>query len=275
MSERYADDLRLSIEASSGDVEALAGYRPFAAGRVVAGPSTGRQRADVALFSGAHQPGSEVRARNSDCLLIPGDVDPQLAILVPPLASALAIWETLQLELGDAAVWTTGAPLSALVGQVALWRGACPGIALGSATNTQERHAAHVDWIDGSDQESAAASLAAAVASRPGFAAVDLSGHAEVIDVLLEAIPRWGRLLLAGPAGAPVTIDFYKNVHRKGIVMATTTVEPASIFDGGVHADARAQIGRAIAILRNPAMSASCRRLLGAQPGARHVSVAS
>ena len=60
---------------------------------------------------------------------------------------------------------------------------------------------------------------------------MELSGRAEVLDILLEMMPRWSRLLLAGPAGQPVTIDFYKNVHRKGAVIAAMDVEAGSIFD--------------------------------------------
>jgi len=96
---------------------------------------------------------------------------------------------------------------------------------------------------------------------------VDLSGRADVIDVLLEVIPRWGRLLLAGPAGTPVTIDYYRNVHRKGIVFATTVLEPSRVFDA--HSDVRSQVARACAILGNSRMAAQCSALLAYVPSAQ------
>lgn len=268
MSDRGGNDLRVRIDATSGDVAALAGYAPFASGRIA-------NSSDVALVPGVQIVDSELVVHPSECVRVPGPLDPSLGILAPALASALSLWETLRLELGDAAAWTTGGPLSGLVGQVALWRGACPGIELGAATDARELDERQTERVNWSDQDIATARLAELAARRPGFAAVDLSGRADVIDIFLEVIPRWGRLLLAGPAGAPVTIDFYKNIHRKGIVIAATTIEPAAIFTSSQDNAVLKQMGRAAAILRNPKMAARCRQLLGAMSSARQFSVAS
>jgi threonine dehydrogenase-like Zn-dependent dehydrogenase len=254
MPERPGESVRVRIEASSSGAAAPAGY---AAATLTKASTPGTR--SIVLVPGAHVPGSDVDANAADCLTLPVPLDPALAILVPPLAAALAVWETLRLEIGDAAVWTGSGPLSALVGQTALWRGACPGIELGSESSGV-LDARQVEHIELSDTE-AAARLAELVAARPGFAAVDLSGRADVIDVLLEVIPRWGRLLLAGPPGTPVTIDYYRNVHRKGIVLATTILEPSRVFDA--QSDARTQVARACAVLGNPRMAAQSRALLG------------
>ena len=226
----------------------------------------------MVLVRGIHSVDSEIRVSASDCVAIEGSIDPSLAVLVPSLAITLAFWNTLQLELGDAAVWTGGRSMSSLVGQAALWRGACPAIEIGPSTT--ERDATGVDTIDWTDAEAASARLAELVGRRPGFAAVDLSGRADVIDLLLEVIPRWGRLLLAGPPGPPVTIDFYRNVHRKGIVIASTTADSSRVFDARAGRDIRDQLPKAVQILRNEAMAAQCERLLGVIVRPAPVSVA-
>ena len=250
------------VEAVSGEVAALAGYQPFSAGRIAAA-ATAELRGRVVLIRGVHNLDSEIQVHLPECVLLP-DLGPAEAVLAPPLASALAVWRRLHLELGDAAVWTAGTPLSALIGQAALWWGAGTGIALGDAASmAPELPVQHAELVDWSDQDTATARFEKLIAGRPGFAAIDLSGRADVIDILLEVIPRFGRLLLAGPAGDPVTIDFYKNVHRKGIVLATTTIEPAVIFDAVGGADVRSELGRAAAILKNTRMVTHCRRLLG------------
>jgi hypothetical protein len=269
MSERSGESLRVRVEASAADASALSGYRPYAAGTLTRPGVPGTQR--TVLVPGAHASGSDVEAAASDCLTLPAALDPGIAVLVPPVAASLALWETLRLELGDAAVWTSGAPLSALVGQAALWRGACPGIELG-AESSGALDPRQIEHVELRDSEAASARLTQLVAVRPGFAAVDLSGRADVIDVLLEVIPRWGRLLLAGPAGTPVTIDYYRNVHRKGIVLATTTLEPSRVFD--LHSDVRSQVARACAVLGNPRMAAQCSVLLGLVPSVAGLSVA-
>jgi hypothetical protein len=76
---------------------------------------------------------SVVRVQDTACLAVATALDANQALALPPLAAALSLWETLHLELGDAAVFTSGSPLSALAGQVALWRGGWPVVELGPA----------------------------------------------------------------------------------------------------------------------------------------------
>jgi threonine dehydrogenase-like Zn-dependent dehydrogenase len=259
MSEPNRSELRVHIQATSHDVSALAGGRPFAVGRTGSALDSEGHRAETVLVRGTHTADSEVNIQTSECVVLAAPLSAGLAILVPPLASALALWETLRLELGDAVVWTTGHPLSALVGQVALWRGACPAIELGSPADARA-HSGTTEFVDSAEQEDAAKRLARLVGARPGFAAVDLSGRADLIDTLLEVMPQWSRLLLAGPPGAPLTIDFYKNVHRKGATIACTTIEPSRVFD--THSDVQQQVRRACEILRNPRLAQTCQALL-------------
>jgi hypothetical protein len=194
------------------------------------------------------------------CLAVAAALEVTRALALPPLAAALSMWESLRLELGDAAVFTAGGALSTLAGQVALWRGGCPVLELGPAGAGATPGITHVDWTD---PEEAARQLTGATGARPGFAAVELSGRAEVLDILLEMMPRWSRLLLAGPAGQPVTIDFYKNVHRKGAVIGAMDVEAGVVFDPVRGAAARALIPAATHILMNAHMAQTCLSLVG------------
>ena len=273
MSERFATEVRVRIDSTSDQVKALEGYESYAVGRLA---TAGTTRVDpvMVLVRGRHAVDSEAKVSSTDVVALSGSLDVSSALLVPPLATALALWNTLQLELGEAAVWTGGSPLSGLVGQVAVWRGACPAVELGPpATAGGDDAREQMDFIDWTDAESASAKLVDLAADTPGFAAVDLSGRADVIDSLLEAIPRWGRLLLAGPPGANVTIDFYKNVHRKGIIIASTVLEPAGVFDAA-HPEILTQVPRAIGVLSNSKMADRCSRLLGLSMARAAVSLA-
>ncbi len=59
--------------------------------------------------------------------------------------------------------------------------------------------------------------FAATLSAFPAVCAVELSGRAESVDLVLEAVPRYARVLFAGPLGDRLTIDYYVNVHRKGM----------------------------------------------------------
>jgi threonine dehydrogenase-like Zn-dependent dehydrogenase len=226
------------------------------------------------LIRGDHQVGSEASISAAGCFQLPQPLDAPLALLVAPLAWALSIWDELELELGDAAVFTEAGPLSALVGQAAFWRGGCPIVELGSGEISQISADAGFLHINSADPETAAADLAKAIASRPGFAAVEMSGRPDVIDVLLEAMPTWSRLALVGKAEAPVTIDFYKNVHKKGAVITTSLAQPAAMFAGHEGHRVRAHVPKAIEILRHPGMSRACQRILATVPTHRSPVVA-
>jgi len=140
-------------------------------------------------------------------------------------ASILELWDRAGLELGEAAIVGGPHPLSALVARAALWSGASRVMHVGAgATGTG------IATIEASPADAAVAQLTALVAAAPGVAAVDLSGASSVIELLVATLPRWGRLLLAGPSER-FAVDFYNDVHRKGAVVAGVSLEPAALFD--------------------------------------------
>lgn len=258
MSDWLNVEIRARIEAASQEVSGFRSFAPFA----VARPLGHAADAPTLLVRGAHRAGADVAVSSAECFPLPPGMDVNLAILVPALATALALWERVGLELGEAAATTAGHPLSRLVADLAQRRGAVPSVMLGPAGDASEA-ADGIQPIDWTDPDDATRQLTQIVGKAPGFAAVDLSGRAEIIDVLLEVMPRFGRLVLAGPPGTPTTVDFYKNVHRKGVVIASTPLEPSAVVSETEGRDIRAQIPRATAILSNRRLAERCAALMG------------
>jgi NADPH:quinone reductase-like Zn-dependent oxidoreductase len=248
---------RLRVAARSRDLPLFQQLQPFAVASRVS--DTGPGDDALLLFAGDLAVDADVAADAADAVLLPPGVTLAQALLVPSLAAVLALWETLQLELGDVAVITSGSVLSPLAAEVALWRGGCPVVTLGPASVADNPATTHIDW---SEPEEAGRQLLAAIGSRPGFAALELSGRADMMDLLFESIPRWGRLLLAGSAGQPITVDFYKNIHRKGVTVNTAVLEPAALFIPGAGAAARAQVTHAIRILQDADRLQRCQSLV-------------
>lgn len=246
--------LGVRIDATSAELLALATQQPFACGRLL-----GPVRRAV-LLRGDHAPGTEIEIDAGSCVPLPPCEEVEDILLIAPTAALLAAWRTLNLELGDAAVWTGDSNLSRLAGHLALSGGACPGIQLAGCLSTGPRRG-DFEVVDWDDPEQAMSALARIVSGRPGFAALELTGRAEVIDILLEIIPRWGRLFLAGPAGQPVTLDFYKNIHRKGVVLSSETLDVSRVFDARLGPRLHEEMIRAARLLATPTTREFCRTL--------------
>lgn len=165
----------------------------------------------------------------ASCFPVPSSLGAEEALLAVPLASALYLWDRLGLELGEVAVYTEGSDFADLIGQVAIWRGGLPVIRLdhGSVGPALDQG----ECLSIADQEEALRRLQLRIKDKPGVAAVDLSGRPEIIDLILEVIPRWGRVMLAGRSQQRVTVDFYTNVHRKGAVLLCEAFDPLSILE--------------------------------------------
>lgn len=178
---------------------------------------------------------------------IPDRMAVNTGILIPLVAEALRAWDLLGLEIGSAAAVTPGQPWQGLLTLVAGWYGAVP-VLPGEAGGP----AAIADLSD----PDASSHLRRALSSFPAVAAVDLSGRADVVDILLEAIPRSARVLFAGPRHERLTIDYYVNVHRKGLLLASTVLSPLRAFED--DATTSALVGRACRLLGNPGRAAAC-----------------
>jgi hypothetical protein len=107
--------------------------------------------------------------------------------------------------------------------------------------------------------EIAPAALGARLKVRPGVAVAELSGRPDVVDLILEAIPMFTRVLFAGPPGDRLTVDFYVNVHRKGLLLRSSTLAPSASIAAPWAGEAGARLARAARFLTVPARLAECR----------------
>jgi threonine dehydrogenase-like Zn-dependent dehydrogenase len=124
------------------------------------------------------------------------------------LAVALEAWDELGLELGEAALIAGDGPTARIFATAAGYRGACPVVQVG----------ADGKGLPGAEE----------LAGMAGVAAVDLSGRADTVDALLEALPEGARLMLAGDDSEPQTIDYYGNIHRKGVHLLCRRLQAGS-----------------------------------------------
>ena len=141
--------------------------------------------------------------------------------LVPPVATALAAWRILGLEVGEGVVVTSGHPLSGLFAVTASWHGAVPVILAGTADAVDIHEITPLDISDAVSDLKALQQLL----DSPGIVVAELTGKAETVDFLMEAIPPSTRLLFVGEGREQLTMDFYVNVHRKGIALYSNTVD--------------------------------------------------
>ncbi len=141
-------------------------------------------------------------------------VDQHMSTLLQGVAASLRMWDRLHLSLGEAVVITAGHRWSNLAAVVATWYGAVPVIVHSNDPRPLPPGVTRLETPDPADR---ARALASQLKGLPVVVAADLSGRADAVDMLLEAIPPMSRLMLAGAAGEHLTIDYYVNVHRKGL----------------------------------------------------------
>lgn len=180
-------------------------------------------------------------------------------VLVPTVSRALWVWDTLALELGDVALVTSGNPHAELLAVVATWYGAQPVLRLSRATTPPPPG---IEGFSFDDPQGAIKTLSGRLAGRPGVAAVDLSGRSDIVEVLLESLPTFSRLLLAGTAREPLTIDFYNNVHRKGLDLHSGVFDPSLERDDDPICGPRLE--RAARLLQHPGRTDACRAAIAA-----------
>jgi threonine dehydrogenase-like Zn-dependent dehydrogenase len=152
---------------------------------------------------------------------VPEEIDGDAAVLLPFLTEALRAWDLLDLEIGSAAVVTQGLPWSGLMAAVARCYGAVPVLVGGASEGGSAIDVADADAVT---------RFVGTLSGFPAVCAVELTGRAEAVDLVLEAVPRYARVLFAGPRGDRLTIDYYVNVHRKGMHLKSTVLSPARVL---------------------------------------------
>jgi len=212
---------RIRVRAEA-DFEGLA---PFAVGRIISpfGPLDGFATGQRVLVGCPNSSDAEFDAAPGAILPIDDGLAAQDALLLPHAARALRIWRLLQLEIGEAAVFTGGTAFGRLLGLMASWGGALPVVHLASGPDASDSF----HTVNGSTL-SAVEELRSRLAAAPGVAAVDTTGHGDLLRILLEALPRWGRLMLAGPGLEPFATDFYTDIHRRALTVCSGPNDAAS-----------------------------------------------
>lgn len=195
----------------------------------------------------------EVSAEPDQLIELPSGLGVDSALAVPPLAIALWIWDVLGLELGDCAALCGDYPHGRLLAKAALWRGAIPVIHIhpGQGSTPLE----HVERLTDLEPQSLHSQLAALASQSSGFAAVDLCGRPDLLDVLFETLPRNSRLMMAANGGRKSTIDFYNNVHRKGVTIHSCVLDTRLLFDRESASRMGTHIERAARILSYDAVA--------------------
>src|SRR5262245_47065106 len=219
--------MRIRAEARCDDLALMSSEHRFAVGRLVdvrhgAGWCTG----DRVLVRTLAADGDEIETAAGACVRVPEALESADALLIPAVAQALRLWRRVRLELGEAALHTEAGPFGEIVGLLAAWHGATPVVKLTASETNVEGD----DCVTPDDSRTAVERIRTMTAAAPGVAAVDLSGAGHAIAVLLEALPRRGRLLLAAPCAEPFTTAFYTDIHRKGVVV-TTAGDGGAMFD--------------------------------------------
>lgn len=198
---------------------------------------------------------------------VPRPIGPDLAIMIPPLAAALAAWFSLRLELGEAAVVVSDeANVSRWLALAAQWYGGMPVVA-----STSRQGDLGVDLpepICSESPDGLVDSIRRDTANRPGWTGLECTGRPEMLEVMLDAVPKWGRIALADQSSSPATIDFYNNVHRKGVRLSGVSLSTTEVFSAREDSSVHQFASRAARILAHPALGARC-RILSTQP-ARH-----
>lgn len=187
----------------------------------------------------------------------PVELPRDAAAAVGPLALALCIWETAGLEAGETAIYTSGSPADHWIGTVARWRSARDAVRLDVDGDTWVQQRGIENRVIAESQE-AAGLLAARLRNVPGVVAAILTPDAIAADVILEALPMWGRIVLAVPASKPASIDFYVNVHRKGTRILSAPGSAAELSDACWSPLGERYVARAMRILLNKRLAAEC-----------------
>lgn len=213
----------------------------------------------VLVESPGNSCGRMITVPENRCVFVPPGITGKQASLVPALVFSLWAWDKLALELGEVAVFTGSSLISRMLGQVALWRGACPVLSLCQIGPQNALIKYAKVGIDERDEISGW--VRRHINGKSGFAAIDMDGRADLVDLILEIMPRWGRLMLVGEKTQSLTIDYYNNIHRKGAYIVSTRYEPIMIFKRDERPGIGEHLLRAFRILQNEKM---CRDLQAA-----------
>ena len=231
----------------------------FGVARVIGSDSSTSSKgaAGLVLAPVSEQSGSSIEIPADRCFALPSDMPLDRAVVVPPLAFALWIWDVAGLELGETAVYSSGSAVDGLVARVAEWR--CGGQVIRlDFDNAEYAATSEIVSISGLDPQHAIDRLSQAMSAAPGTVAALMTDRAAAADIILQSIPLWGRVVVASQSTEAATIDFYNNVHRKGCRILSVPGLTEELFDEPWNRLARPHVSRAIRILQNDRLAIQC-----------------
>lgn len=166
------------------------------------------------------------------------------------LAQALWVWDIAGLEAGELAIVAGTTPAPAMIARVGMWRSGRRVVAL--PRDHRQRQPDHwAENLDPADQPATLQRLSAAAAEAPGAAAIVCDANSTLLELVLEAMPAWGRIVLAGETGEPATVDFYNNVHRKGCRILSAPSTPMQMSEEPWRHERAAHLARAIRLIES------------------------
>jgi hypothetical protein len=166
------------------------------------------------------------------------------------LAHALWVWEIAGLELGELAILAGATPAPDHIARVGAWRSGRRVVAL-SRDQRQRNTEQWVKILDPADQPATLQQLSAAAAEAPGAAAVIWDSSAMLLELVLEVMPAWGRIVLTGDTAEPATVDFYNNVHRKGCRILSAPSTPDQMHEELWQYERSAHVTRAMRLFES------------------------
>ncbi|HYI26241.1 MAG TPA: hypothetical protein VD863_00155 [Bradyrhizobium sp.] len=217
----------------------------------------------LAWLTGGPAEGADIEVDSRHILPVTADLDADGALAAPALVTALHVWDIQNLEIGEAAVVTEGSPLSTLVAVVATWYGASPVVLISSAATGRAAAALPHSVVEVSER----AELTEKLYEKPGVAAIDLSGMAQMVDLLLTTLPPLSRLMLSGLGKELLTVDFYNNVHRKGLLLSSNIVDLTRPLEATHLGADGVRIRRACRLLARAERRSACLAALGGLGG--------
>lgn len=175
------------------------------------------------------------------------------------LALALWTWEAAGLEPGETAIFTSGTALDPWLAVAAGWISLRDPLRLDLADEPAQPDAG-VRCLRITEPQAAVGWLQRELQGAPGVAAAILTPEAIAADVLLEALPMWSRIVIGMTGSRPATVDFYNNVHRKGVQIASVPADPREMADSLWRDRAAASLAQARRILDCQRLAAQCPR---------------
>jgi hypothetical protein len=139
------------------------------------------------------------------------------SLAIPLVATILRLSEEAHIELGDTLVICSDCSLGRLMGEMGKWW-APDRVNLGSEASPEPPTPYFSHQFRVSD-ENVQDQLGQLLSESKNVTFVDFSGSPDVWNVMLQAAPYWSRIVASALAEIPMTIDFYNNIHRKGVTI--------------------------------------------------------